>query len=169
MKLIFIVFFMLSARVTFAAVEKPANLGFSSLSFLEKEIQIEVGYGQGHYYDQLRGPRVLSEELVNQGFAMLNLFQYTDAFRSFETALSLDNTLEIAKVGRAFSAMSLDPKNFYYVGLAVYSLKTNVDNLDSTTRAWGNFLSSMVQRKSLSGSDLSLKQAYVDLKTDCRK
>jgi len=161
MKLFFatLVLFFSSAH-SFAA-EKPNRLGASSIELLEKEIQIDKGYGEGHYFNT---ENTLAQDLVNQGFAMLNLFQYTDAFRSFETALAEDSNIKIAVVGRAFASLSLDRQNRHYVEKALNLLKTDLDSLDESTKAWGNLLSSLVGRRDLDDQPLTGAQAYKKLK-----
>ncbi|MGH1468234.1 MAG: hypothetical protein ACRBBP_05050 [Bdellovibrionales bacterium] len=154
-----LVLFFSSAN-SFAA-EKPNGLGASSIALLEKEIEIDNGYGEGHYYD---AASTLAQNLVNQGFAMLNLFQYTDAFRSFDTALKEDSNLKIAVVGRGFSSLKLDAQNKYYTDIALDSLKSDLGALDKTTKAWGNLLSSLVSASDLNNQPLSPTQAYGELK-----
>ncbi len=143
------------------AKEKPVRLGASSIALLEKNIELDNGYGKGYFYSL---PDDLSQNLVNQGFAMLNLFQYTDAFRSFDTALENDPGLKIAIIGRAFSAFSLDAGNTYYTDMALDYLSENLSDLEPALKGWGDLLSSLVKNKGLNGQPLSSQRAYQELK-----
>jgi Tfp pilus assembly protein PilF len=152
---------ILTSSLSFAA-EKPEGLGSSSLVLLERNIEVEEGYGEGHYY---KAETSETDSLVNQGFAMLNLFQYTDAFRSFETALDQDPNLKIANVGRAFAARSLDARSEYYPEIALEALKSDLVNLDESTKAWGDLLSSLVAGTSVDGQPLTPAAAYTNFKS----
>lgn len=162
MKLFFTTLVLFFSSVDSFSAVKPSALGASSLTLLEKEIQIEGGYGEGHYYKDANS---LAQNLVNQGFAMLNLFQYTDAFRSFDTALKDSANLKIAVIGRAFAALSLDSQDKHFTDIALQSLKIDLETLDKSTRSWGDLLSSLLDGSDLSGQSLSPNQAYLKLKS----
>ncbi len=139
----------------------PEQLGFSSARLLDLNIKIEGGYGRGWYFET---PKNLSEELVNQGFAMFNMFQYTDAFRSFNSAIKLDSKMTIAYIGKALNASNLDGSNTFYLAEAYQHILDNASNLDARTTAWANLYLAMVAGQNLAGANFSPQQAYAALK-----
>jgi tetratricopeptide (TPR) repeat protein len=139
----------------------PQNLGPATIGTLLKEIAVESGYGTGWYF---KTPKTEAEVLVNQGFAMLNQFQYLDAFRSFNTAQTKDADLAIAYIGKAFSAMNLDGSDSYFLYEAYNYILSVQSTLDPSTLAWANLYSSMVTGTDLQGNPLSINVAYSSLK-----
>jgi tetratricopeptide (TPR) repeat protein len=140
----------------------PDKLGFSSIQLLMSDITLEGGYGRGWYYVT---PQNSTEEMINQGFAMYNMFQYTDAFRSFNTALKADPTLTIAQIGRALNAMNLDQNDQFYLVEAYDHIMANASKMDSKTLAWSNMFLAMVTGKDSSGKNLDAQSAYAALKS----
>lgn len=141
----------------------PSELGPSSNKLLLSNISLEGGYGRGWYYEN---PKSTVEELVNQGFAMYNMFQYTDSFRSFNTALKSDPNLTIAYIGRALNAMSLDQNNQYYLVEAYEHIMSEKGKgrLDAKTLAWADIVLVMVTGRESSGQELDIQTAYNKLK-----
>lgn len=152
---------MLSSATNPTAI--PTQLGYSSIKLLEADITLEGGYGRGWYYVN---PQNANEEMVNQGFAMYNMFQYTDAFRSFNTALKADPTLTIAQIGRALNAMNLDQNDQYYLIEAYEHIMAAKGKglLDAKTLAWADMFLVMITGKESSGQDLDVQVAYSNLK-----
>lgn len=144
-----------------AGQQPPAALGFSSLKLLTLDIPVEGGYGRGWHFET---PQNLQEELVNQGFAMLNMFQYTDGFRSFNTALKLDPSLTIAQIGRALNALNLDSNNTYYLAEAYDHIMNKKGQLMGAELAWANMYLALVTGQNIEGQALDLRQAYSALK-----
>lgn len=146
-----------------AVVQPPPQLGFSSIQLLEKDITLEGGYGRGWYFET---PSNDVEKMVNQGFAMLNMFQYTDGFRSFNTALKMDSSLTIAQIGRALNAMNLDPNDqFYLVEAYQHIMSANSSGLlDEKTKAWSNMFLALITGKDVNGQSLDVDSAYSALK-----
>ncbi len=139
----------------------PQQLGSASDRLLNLEITLEGGYGRGWYFET---PTTQAEELVNQGFAMFNMFQYVDAFRSFNTAIQLDPKLTIAYIGKALNAANLDGSNTFYLVEAYQHILDNAASLDAKTLAWADLYLSMVTGQNLSGASFSPAQAYSALK-----
>jgi tetratricopeptide (TPR) repeat protein len=141
----------------------PERLGPSSFNLLSKDITIEGGYGKGWFYET---PQNLEEELVNQGFAMLNMFQYADGFRSFNTALKLNPESLVAQIGRALNALNLDGNNTYYLEEAFNQVVDSATRglLDAKMTAWSNMYLALVSGQDLSGQPIDVRQAYVQLK-----
>lgn len=139
----------------------PDRLGFASDRLLNLEITIEGGYGRGWYFET---PTTKAEEFVNQGFAMFNMFQYVDAFRSFNTAIQLDPKLTIAYIGKALNAANLDGGNTYYLIEAYQHILDNAAKLDAKTLAWANLYLAMVTGQNLNGANFTPAQAYNALK-----
>ncbi len=142
-----------------ALAQKPTQMGASSIQLLEKSIDVVGGYGEGHFFDK---PANLSEELINQGFAMLNLFQYTDAFRSFLSATKLDKDLAIAQVGVGLSSIFLDGNNRYFVDQTLDFISSH--SLQGLDKAWANIFTSLVTGRDINGLNLSASQAYQNIK-----
>ncbi len=153
-----------SLELSSTPTSAPAQLGSSSLQLLMKDIPIEGGYGKGWYFEI---PKNLEEELVNQGFAMLNMFQYTDSFRSFNTALKLNPDSIVAHIGRALNALNLDGNDPYFIEAAITHIQTISKQgfLDAKTLAWSNMFLAMVTGQDLAGQSLDINQAYAKLKS----
>lgn len=141
----------------------PAQLGPSSIKLLQSDINLESGYGRGWYY---ANPQNAEENLVNQGFAMYNMFQYTDSFRSFNTALKLNPNLTIAYIGRALNALSLDQSNQYYLVEAYEQIMAAKGKglLDAKTLGWVDLVLVMITGYESSGQKLDIQTAYNNLK-----
>ena len=153
-----------ATELSSATSPAPERLGPSSFALLSKDIPIEGGYGKGWYYET---PQNLEEELVNQGFAMLNMFQYADGFRSFNTALKLNPESIVAQIGRALNALNLDGNNTYYLEAAFNQIVDSSTKglLDAKTLAWSNMYLALVAGQDLSGQPINVRQAYTSLKT----
>lgn len=139
----------------------PQYMGASSMKLLYSDIAVTDGYGRGWYFEI---PQNEAEELVNQGFAMYNMFQYTDAFRSFNSALNIDPNLVIASIGRGLVGLNLDPNVDFFLQVGFNQVIVNNGSMDSKTKAWSNMYLAMVTGKDLDSNSLSVRQAYDDLK-----
>lgn len=146
-----------------ASAQPPENLGWSSLQLLNKTIPVQSGYGRGWFYET---PQNLEEELVNQGFAMMNMFQYTDGFRSFNSALAINPNSTIAQIGRALNAMNLDGSNTYYLEAAYSHIlkQASAGALDAKMVAWAQMYVVLVTGQNLQGSPMDARTAYINLK-----
>ncbi|MGH1468593.1 MAG: tetratricopeptide repeat protein [Bdellovibrionales bacterium] len=144
-----------------SAQNKPEQMGASSVALLETTMELTGGdHGQGRYFSE---ETTQVEKLVNQGFTMLNMFQYTDAFRSFNTALNLDQSSVISQIGRAFASMSLNSEESYYLLAAKNFLVLNKDALSQKEKAWANLLLAMIVQTDVDGQPLSTATAYSNL------
>lgn len=81
------------------------KVGSASISTLNLEIEVTDGYGRGFFFETATNKE---EELINQGYASLNVFHYVDAYRSFKTAYHLNHKSIFALVGMSFAVLTQD-------------------------------------------------------------
>ena len=139
---------------------KPEAMRSTSVRLLETPIGITKDYGEGNFFLE-ESTKV--QKLVNQGFAMLNTFQWVGAFRSFNTAINLEPKSVEAHIGRAFSSISLDPGQSYYLNITKSFLEKNRGVLSKEQKAWANFLLAVMIQKDIEGKALSTAHAFTSL------
>lgn len=142
---------------------KPTMMRSTSVKLLETQIGITGDHGQGRFFLE---ESTEVEKLVNQGFTMLNMFQWTDAFRSFNTALEINPKSVESYIGRAFASISIDPSQHYYLIITNNFLKINKDVLTKEQKAWANLLLSIMTRGDLDENPLATPKAYQSLLED---
>lgn len=141
---------------------KPVMMNSTSVKLLESAIGLTGGdHGQGRFF-KIEDTQV--KRLVNQGFTMLNMFQWVDAFRSFNEALVLDPKSVEAHIGRGFASISLNGQESYYLIIARDFLVKNISALTVHQKSWGDLLLAMVTRAGVDEQQLSVAQAYTNLK-----
>lgn len=82
-----------------------SQIGSAKMTTLDLEIEVNNDNGQAFFFEVASNKE---EQLINQGYAALNVFQYVDAYRSFKTAYSLNADSVFALVGMNFSVLNQD-------------------------------------------------------------
>ncbi len=141
---------------------KPEVLRGTSVQLLETRIGSTQGNHGTSYFFETADTK--DKRLVNQGFAMLNVFQYTDAFRSFNEALSENPKSVEAYIGRAFASISLDGQEPYYLVITRDFLLLNKEALSPHQKAWADLLLAKITGAGTDEWPLTVAQAYAALK-----
>ena len=113
------------------------RIGSASLSTLNLSIDLSNSYGKGYFFT---APANREEQLINQGYASLNVFHYVDAYRSFKSAYDLNHKSIYALIGMSFSVLTQDSSS---AGAKLASVAINeadkISKLSNTTdkeKAW---------------------------------
>lgn len=84
--------------------KKPLSIGVVQAKTLELPIELNNDYGKSYFVSSVKDDY---DRYINQGVSALHLFQYVDAYRSFNMAVKKDKDRVMAYVGQILSIIQI--------------------------------------------------------------